>query len=178
MLIKRKIVGIIIISIGIFTPLISKYDSYKKEYIEKIEIEKYKNKEKNNYLMIIEIPKINLYKGIYRQEEKKNNISQNIKILEYSNLSSNTIFLAAHSGSSYNAFFNNIIDLYINDEIYVYYNNNKYTYLVSNKYYIEKTGYLEIENNLENKLILITCSLTYTNKQLIIISSLSKTEQL
>lgn len=178
MLSKRNIISIILISMGVCIPLISKYDIQKKNYLEKIEIKKYINNEETQYLMILDIPKINLNKGIYDLFSSENDISKNIEILNCSNLDKNTIVLASHSGTAANAYFNNLVNLSINDEIYIYYNHKKYIYIISDIYYIDKTGYLEIENNLENKLILITCSLIYKNQQIIIKSSLEKTEKI
>lgn len=50
--------------------------------------------------------------------------------------------------------------------------NNTYVYEVKNIYYINKTGYMEIPEELSNTLILITCSVKYKNKQLIVVSTL------
>ena len=59
-----------------------------------------------------------------------------------------------------------------NDLIYITLQNNTYVYGVKNIYYINKTGYMEIPEELSNILILITCSVKYKNKQLIVVSTL------
>lgn len=174
MLLRKK--RIILISIVLLIPITSKYETEYQNHLEKIEIEKYLNNNESPYLMVIDIPKIKLYKGIYNYKAQENDISKNIEILKYSNLGNNTIFLASHSGTSSNAYFNDIVRLSINDNIYIYYKKKRYTYIVSNIYYIEKTGYLKLHNNLENKLILITCSLNYNNKQIIVESILNSIE--
>ena len=80
--------------------------------------------------------------------------------------------MAAHSGTNYNAYFNNLVNLKLNDKINIYLNNKSLIYQINKIYYIEKTGYLTIDNNLINNLILITCSKTNHKKQLIIKANL------
>lgn len=176
MSLRKNITSIILISIGIFIPVISKYDNYKNNYQEQININNYLNNRKSPYLMILDIPKIKLNKGIYDLNSRENNISKNIELLNYSNLDTNTIVLASHSGTASNAYFNNVPNLSINDKIYIYYNHKKYTYIINDIYYIDKTGFLEIDNNIDNTLILITCSLLYNNKQIIVSSTLNNIE--
>ena len=172
MSIRKNILSIILISIGILIPSFTKYEEYIHEYQEKINIKNFLRDKETPYLLILDIPKINLTKGIYNINDPNNNIDKNIKILNYSNLNNNTIFLASHSGTSNNTYFNDINNLDINDKIYIYYNKNKYTYLISKIYLIDKTGYLEKSTDIKDKLILITCSTSQTNKQLILEATL------
>ena len=59
--------------------------------------------------MILDIPKIDLKKGIYSKESFKNNVDQNVTILNESLLpSEGTVILAAHSGNSSVSFFRNL----------------------------------------------------------------------
>lgn len=109
---------------------------------------------------------------MYNIDSPLNDINKNIKILSSSDLNKNSIILASHSGNSKNAYFNNLNNLENNDLIYIYHNNKKYAYQINKIYYIDKNGYLEIPEIMSNTLILITCSLKYKNKQLIIISKL------
>lgn len=134
-------------------------------------------KSKTNPLLILEIPKIELSKKIYNIESNLNNIEKNIEIISESSLENNTIILASHSGNNKNAYFNNLIKLSINDLIYIYRDKIKYTYQLDKIYYINKTGYLEISKNLTNKIILVTCSLIYQDKQLIVEGILIQTEK-
>ena len=114
---------------------------------------------------------------MYNINSKLNNINKNIKILEYSNLNNNFLILASHSGTNYNAYFNNLIKLNKDDLIYIKYNNFIYTYKIYNIYYIKKTGYLDVKKDLSNTLILITCSTREKDKQLIIMSTIIDTKE-
>lgn len=122
--------------------------------------------------MVLKIPKIDLFQKIYNINSKQNNVDKNIEVLSSSNTEDNNIILASHSGTNNNAYFNKLSLLKIKDLIYIYYQNKEYIYQVTNIYYIEKTGYLEISKYSKNTLILITCSLKYNNKQLIVTSNL------
>lgn len=172
MSIRKNIISLILISIGILIPTITKYEEYIHNHQEKNNIKEYLDNKETPYLLVLDIPKINLIKGIYNIDDINNNIETNIKILEHSDLNKNIIFLAAHSGTSNNTYFNDINNLDINDKIYIYYNKNKYTYLISKIYLIDKTGYLEKSTDIKDKLILITCSTSQTNKQLILEATL------
>ena len=130
------------------------------------------NREQESLLLTINIPKINLHKKVYQINSKENNVNKNIQILSASNINKNKIILASHSGTNNNAYFNNLNILNLKDNIYIKKENNIFNYKINNIYYINKTGYLEIEKDLLNTLILITCSKKDKNKQLIIKSKL------
>ena len=129
-------------------------------------------------LLIVNIPKIHLKKNVYNINSKLNNISKNIKILPNSNINRNYFLLAAHSGNNINTYFNDLIYLSVEDKIYIQIKNKIYTYSINNIYYINKTGYLEIDEDNSDTLTLITCSLKYKNKQLIIESKLINTNKM
>ena len=132
---------------------------------------------KIKYDAIIEIPKINLKKGFFNINSIYNNVNYGIEIIKDSimpNESNSNLILASHSGNSRASYFNNINKLALNDHIYIYYDNIKYTYKIINIYSIEKNGYLNINNDKNNTLTLITCK-KRTNKQLIIIGILIDT---
>lgn len=117
------------------------------------------------------INKININKPLYQLSSTKNNIEENITILDGSiepNKENSIMFIAAHSGTSKIAFFNNLNQLQINDEIILYYNNVKYLYAVKNIWETKKDGNIEIIKDTRNQLILTTCSTTSKTKQLII----------
>ncbi|MBR3162284.1 MAG: sortase [Bacilli bacterium] len=159
--------------------LIVNFSTIRDKKIEKTIYQKSINNPKNTIystkqkkLLTIVIPKINLEKNIYPINSSLNNLGKNIKILPYSDISTNSFILASHSGNNSNAYFNNITLLNNSDLIYIYLKDNIYTYKVINKHYINKTGYLEITESRINKLILVTCSRTHKDKQLIIISKL------
>lgn len=134
------------------------------------------NNSKERILLKINIPKINLFKNIYEVNSYLNQVDKNVTILPESKLEQKEIILAAHSGSNSNAYFNNISLLNKNDLIYITMKNNTYVYGVTNIYYINKTGYMKIPEKLSNTLILITCSVKYKNKQLIVVSTLIDTK--
>ncbi len=110
---------------------------------------------------IIEIPKINLNKTLYPEDKTKNNVNKNIEIISGSKLPNTTngnLILAAHSGNTKNAYFNNLDKLKYNDTIYAYYRNKKYKYVISDIYDVPKTGYINIKRKLDRTTItLITC---------------------
>lgn len=115
---------------------------------------------KNDYLMILEIPTINLNEGIYNFENEKNTIEKNVSILKYSSLPDNEnsiLLLAAHSGNADNAYFKNLHKLRYNDLINIYYNKNLYKYKVNNIYIINKNDDFSINEFNKKTLILITC---------------------
>lgn len=128
-----------------------------------------------NYIAILEIPKINLKRGIYDKNSNLNNVNKNITLLKESIMPSDEknshIFLASHSGYGYTAFFKNINKLNIDDSIFFYYQNIKYIYKVLNIYEIEKTGSMSINFTYGSDITLITC-IYGTNKQLVYVASL------
>lgn len=138
-------------------------------------IRKNENKKINNYIGILEIPKINLFKGLVAKNDIYNDVDYNIQILNQSTMPNNNnsyLFLAAHSGNSKVSYFKDLYKLTYDDEIYFYYNEIKYIYKVSIIYEINKTGYAHIKNDNDKKqLILITC-IEGSEKQLIIICDL------
>lgn len=142
-------------------------------YLENKKIENYFNQEsvsknKNiDYEKIIEIPKINLKKGIYNKNSKYNNINYNIEILKES-MSNNTynLVLAAHSGNSKISYFKNLDKLNIGDNIYIYYNQTKYTYKINNYQEIKKGSSLYVDKT-KSQLLLITCKKNSKDIQLV-----------
>lgn len=181
MKIKKKI-KYFILFLGILIILINNSYSYK-EKIKEVNIlnSKFKNISsinsiENEYIMAIEIPKINLYKGLYDINNSKNNINYNIQILTNSDMpdvKGGNLILAAHSGISKKAFFNDLVKLELNDNIYIYYNGIKYNYTVSDKYEIEKNGHANIKRKKDNNsLSLITCSRIDKTKQIVLIAEL------
>ena len=94
---------------------------------------------KEEYLLVLNIPKINLTKKVYPLDNELNNIDKNVEILSYSKIKENNFILAAHSGTNDNAYFNNLYLLKLTDIIFIHYENYIYTYSVNNIYYINKT---------------------------------------
>lgn len=129
----------------------------------------------NKYVAVLEIPSIDLKKGLVSLDDKYNNADYNIQTIESSlmpNVANGNLILAAHSGSSSISYFKNLHKMNINDKLIVYYNGIKYTYVLSNYYDIDKTGYADIvRDKNQNTLTLITCK-RGTDKQTIFISYL------
>lgn len=122
------------------------------------EIEFIKNEEE--YIAVLEIPKINLKKGIYSKDSKLNDVDRNIYLLEESTFpneyDNSHIILASHSGNSNISYFKNLHRLNIGDDIHFYFNGIKYMYKINNIYEVQKTGKIELLLN-ENDISLITC---------------------
>ena len=123
-----------------------------------------------DFIAVLEIPKINLKKELYDITSKKNNVNKNIEILngsDYPNVKNGNFILAGHSGTGQYAYFNNLVKLALDDYAYIYYNGIKYSYKLKRFYEIDKTGSANIiKNKNTSSLTLITCKIN-TNKQLV-----------
>ena len=133
------------------------------------------NTKENDCIGKINISKIKLNTKLYKKDSKLNNVNKNVMILEessYPNEKNSNLILAAHSGFSKKAYFNNLKYLDIGDVIDITYKEKLYQYELTNIYEIEKTGTARIIRNINKSTItLITCKHN-TNKQLIFIGEL------
>ena len=120
------------------------------------------------YFINLVIPKIDLDKKIYNVDSELNDVDYNIEILGSSDISRKLFFLAGHSGSSNNCYFNRVRELEIGDYIYIMYGNDSLIYRVIDSYFIVKNGYMEISNDLKGEVFLITCDVNDNNKQFIV----------
>ena len=80
------------------------------------------------YLGIIDISKINLYKGFYNKDSNLNNVKFNLYVLPESNypdIKGGNLIIAGHSGNYNNSYFANLYMLEVNDDIVIHYNNKK-----------------------------------------------------
>ena len=132
------------------------------------------------YLGIIDIPKIELYKGFYSKTSNLNNVKFNLYVLPSSNypdVENGNLIIAGHSGNYNNSYFANLYKLEKEDTITIHYNNNKYIYQITNIYTEEKTGKVRIFRN-KNKttLTLITCTKDDDYHQTIYIAGLINKE--
>jgi len=150
---KLLIVILLIVS-GIFINVYDLYVNYKANKLEEDSVDNYfvseekkqpvtekrKEKEKQeviDYIAILEIPKINLKKGLVDPNSYMNNVNINIEILKpyaMPDQKESNLFLASHSGSSRVAFFDDLDLLSIDDDIYIYYKQKKYEYKIINKF--------------------------------------------
>lgn len=123
------------------------------------------------YTAVLEIPKINLKRGVVNNTKNFRSINYAISVdnsSKYPNENGNFI-LYSHSGNSSIAFFNKLYKVDKDDDIYVYYNGIKYHYKVVKKYDIEKTGKAKVISSKSDKYItLITCNQSRNGYQIVI----------
>lgn len=188
------IIMVISIFIGLYPSLLKKEKEVKEdklvqEFIDKNDEVKTttKNEEEQqekhieeNYLMVVEIPKINLRKGIYNINSKNNTVNKNIQIMKESdmpNKDKGMLVLAGHNGNSRVSYFDRLNELNKEDKVYIYYANNIYTYEISNTYEAEKNGTITVKKEREKTVIvLISCKKNTKDKQLVYIGNLINIE--
>ena len=128
----------------------------------------------------MQIPKINLEKGLFAIHDKNNNVDKNIEILSQSDMPdvpNGNFILASHSGYSRISFFKNLDKLKLNDFVYVYYHGYKYCYKIIDTNDVKKTGSIDIFNNYKNSIVtLITCKRN-TDMQIVMIAELVNKEE-
>ena len=191
------IIGILIIVIGVAFSVIPFIMSFSKNQDENNQIEEYLNisipinseidtqeqviEDNNtntqiNYLMVLEVPKIGLKKGIYDIESKYNSVNYGIEILKDSNMPDKelgNVILASHRGTSNIAYFNKLDNLNNDDIVIIYYQGIKYSYKITNIYDQDKTGSIKILKDMNKTTItLITCKKNTKDKQLVFIGNL------
>lgn len=194
-----KIIGLLVLASGIFI-LIYHYSKIEKLDKESdIKIEEFLNKEiplKNeasiddttieeektnnqdyNYIAVLEIPSINLKRGLVDPSSPYNNVNYNIQIIDNStmpNVTNGNFVLASHNGASYISFFKNLNRMNINDKIYVYYQGYKYEYSLTEIYDTPKDGKVEIVRDYDKTTItLITCKKNSKDTQVVYIGYLT-----
>lgn len=162
---KERITIIISISILILgiTYFVTKIYNYHQDYknneesikaymtneIEIVEEDKYQ------YKSILEIPSINLKRGILDINNTYNDAKYNIELIKEEE---NIIVLAAHNGNNQNSFFKDLKKLSPGEEILYYKDGILYKYIYSENYDIKKDGYADIYRKEDKKsIILITC---------------------
>lgn len=129
-----------------------------------------------NYIGYLEIPKINLNKCFVDIKSPDNNVEKNIYIVEgssYPDVEKGNFIIAAHSGSGWKAFFNDLYKLSIGDSAIIKYNGKTYTYKITNIYDQEKTGTIAIYRNYnKTTLTLVTCTNNNNKSQTVYIAEL------
>lgn len=150
--------------------------------IEKVEEQKQEVKQvaTYNYIAVLEIPRINLKRGLVAINDKNNNVNKNIEILKDADMpdvQNGNFILAGHSGNSRISYFRNLNKMELNDFIYVYYKGKRYNYQIKKVYDVEKTGQVSIsKTNNTTTLTLVTCRHN-TSKQIVIIAELISKEE-
>ena len=199
---KRKenkiiiLIGLLLITSSIMFLLFDIYKNTKKEvqevkmvenFFEEIPQEEVKEEVKEeesktssspsyNYIAVLEIPSINLKRGIVDYNSKYNNVKYNIQIIEHSQMpdvENSNLILAGHNGTSGVSFFRNLYKLKEDSLIYVYYDGYKYIYKLNNSYDTDKDGKIEVvRNRYKNAITLITCKKGTKDKQTVFIGYL------
>ena len=135
---------------------------------------KYIDKKEDTSIGSIYIHKINLNKNLFSINDSRNNIDENVTILNGSILpggDNSILFIAAHSGTGPKAYFNNLKYLEENDSVYINLYNVDYKYEITEIKEVEKTGYITGNRKYNHEIILTTCS-DNKGKQLIIYGKL------
>lgn len=125
-------------------------------------------KEDNNnyiyeeYLGVLDIPKINFYKGFYSKTSSLNNVQFNLFVLkesDYPDVVNGNLIIAGHSGNYNNSYFNDLYKLSIDDTVTVHYQGKDYIYKITKIYNEKKTSTVRIlRNRNKTSLTLITCT--------------------
>ncbi len=139
-------------------------------------------KEDNNeytyeeYLGILDIPKINFYKGFYSKTSSLNNVKFNLLVLkesDYPDVVNGNLIIAGHSGNYNNSYFKDLYKLGIDDTITIHYQGKDYIYKITKIYNEKKTGTVRIlRDRNKTSLTLITCTKDDNNHQTIYIAEL------
>ena len=174
-------ISLLFIGYGISYYCFDRYNSYKELNTNELLTQEYfyninNNKKNNKYISVLEIPKINFKRGLYKKNSPKSELSKNIIFLDTSDMpdkNNSKVIIVGHSGAPSNAYFKNLYKLKLKDSINLYYKKKVYEYKVSDIYEIKKNGTLALESNKDNKtLTLVTCK--GMDKQIVIISTLIK----
>lgn len=137
-------------------------ETVKRKEVDKEKKTKSKANEVINYIAVLEIPKINLKRGLVDPNSPRNNVGDNIQIIKPVSMpdeEDSTFILASHSGSSRVAFFNRLNELSKHDDVFVYYKGYKYRYRIKENYNTKKTGSILVnKSDNESVIILTSCS--------------------
>lgn len=192
----KIIIAFLLVFIGLLIGIYHYYDNLHKEELEIKGVELFfeetikesktkkplNNKEVINYIAVLEIPKINLKRGLVNPDSLDNDVSKNIEILkpvEMPDKKSGTFILASHSGNSNIAYFDRLNELTKGDLVFVYYKGIKYHYKITNSYTEDKDGTIIIKREKDkNVIVLTTCKKTSKDKQLVYIGNLIEKEEM
>lgn len=184
------LLGITLISLKIYSnyyldkqedKAIQEYLDYKPDTTVKVDnstttIKEEKETVTYNYIAVLEIPKINLKRGLFPINDKNNNVDKNVEILKNSdmpNVTNGTLALAGHSGNSRIAYFHKLYKLKENDQVFIYYQNEKYIYQVSKIERQDKDGTISFTKTKDTtELILTTCDQQNKGKQIVVVAKL------
>ena len=189
---KTFIVGLLLLIIGVVFGATSFLCNYNEKQVEDKLIDEFIDNSTNEnidlviseeeakievapvqYSMVIEIPKMNLRKGLYDIHSKYNHVDYNIQIIEKSdmpNKEKGNLILAGHNGNANVSYFDNLNTLSKGDSVFVYYEGIKYTYKIFDNYEVDKTGDVSIHRYTKKTTItLISCKKNTKDKQIVYI---------
>lgn len=111
---------------------------------------------------------------IKRSEE--NNVDKNIMVIQessYPDVDKGNLIIAGHSGTGWNAYFNDLYKLQTGDIATVQYKNKEYNYKIVNIYKQKKVGTIAIYRDYnKTTLTLVTCTNDDSSTQTIYIAEL------
>lgn len=132
------------------------------------------------YIGILEIPKINLTKGFYSIDSKRNNVDYGLQVIKpssYPDVDKGMFIIASHSGSASISYFKHLYKIKTEDVVYVHYNQKKYIYVIKKIYTQPKNGQIEIYRNYDvSTIVLVTCTRNDNKTQTVYIGDLTKVE--
>ena len=130
------------------------------------------NNEKYRYKAVLDIPSINLKRGILDIDNKYNKAKYNIELVKEGD---NLIVLASHNGNNYNSYFGKLKDMELSDTIDYYYDGKIYRYIYTDDYEIRKDGYADIyRKDNEKAIVLVTCKDNSSDGQIVFVGYLSE----
>lgn len=131
------------------------------------------DKDRYGYSFFIDIPSIELKRGLVNISNDYNNVKDNIETIEWND---NRIILASHNGNNYNSYFGNLYKIDLGDKIYLYGNGEKREYIFSESYEIKKNGSASIYTDTTRKsIVLVTCTENSSDAQTVYIGYLTTT---
>lgn len=131
------------------------------------------DKDRYGYSSFIDIPSIELKRGLVNISNDYNNVKDNIETIEWND---NRIILASHNGNNYNSYFGNLYKIDLGDKIYLYGNGEKREYIFSDSYEIKKNGSASIYTDTTRKsIVLVTCTENSSDAQTVYIGYLTTT---
>lgn len=125
------------------------------------------------YTSVIEIPSINLKRGIVDFDSKYNDVKYNVELISKDD---NRVILASHNGNYYYSYFDKLKDMELGEYIYFYDNDRKYRFVYSKSYVIKKNGYADIYCGDKKCVVLITCLDGNDDAQMVYVGYLDSVE--
>lgn len=130
----------------------------------------------DQYLGVLEIPKIGLKRGFFDTNNYYNNIEYNVAVVKGStmpDIPNGNLILMAHSGDAYISYFAYLFLLNVGDNAYITYQKKQYKFQIVNIYDVPKNGKVTINRNYNRTtLTLITCTKNNDQSQTVYIAEL------